>query len=117
MAQEAQNRVQTSIRDFVNTVDKSHLRGMEREMHLCAAECCSDKAARLIISKSRFFNYYSPVRMKFNRNYVSFNFWGYTKTIRKCNIPFKSPIKWLPKMQKKLKFSTFVTILGPFLKK
>lgn len=42
MAQEAQTRVQTAIRDFVNAVDKSHLRGMEREMHLCAAECCSD---------------------------------------------------------------------------
>ena len=47
MAQEAQNRVQTSIRDFVNSVDKSHLRGMEREMHLCAANCCEDKTARL----------------------------------------------------------------------
>ena len=50
MAQEAQNRVQTSIRDFVNSVDKSHLRGMEREMHLCAADCCGDKTARLLIS-------------------------------------------------------------------
>ena len=42
---------------------------------------------------------YSPVRMKFNRNNISFNFWGRTKTIEKCNIPLKSPIKWLPKMQ------------------
>ena len=45
------------------------------------------------------FESYSPVRMKFNRNNVSFNFWGCTKTIKKCNIPLKSPIKWLPKMQ------------------
>ena len=32
MAQEAQTRVKTAIRDFVNDVDKSHLRGMEREI-------------------------------------------------------------------------------------
>ena len=47
MAQEAQNRVQTAIRDFVNSVDRSHLRGMEREMHLCAANCCENTSARL----------------------------------------------------------------------
>ncbi len=45
MAQEAQNRVQTAIRDFVNDVDKSYLRGMERDMHLCAAKCCEDKTS------------------------------------------------------------------------
>ena len=47
MAQEAQNRVQTAIRDFVNSVDRSYLRGMEREMHLCAASCCENTSARL----------------------------------------------------------------------
>ena len=47
MAQEAQTRVQTAIRDFVNDVDKSHLRGMEKEMHQCAAECCSNQIASI----------------------------------------------------------------------
>ena len=43
MAQGAQERVQNSLREFVNHVDKSHLREVERQMHLCAAECCTDK--------------------------------------------------------------------------
>lgn len=47
MAQEAQSRVQTAMRDFVNDVDKAYLRGMEREMHLCAAECCGSKTASI----------------------------------------------------------------------
>lgn len=31
------------MRDFVNNVDKAHLRDMERKMHLCAADCCGNK--------------------------------------------------------------------------
>ena len=42
MAEEAQHRVQSAIRNFVNDVDRTHLRGMERSMHLCAADCCTD---------------------------------------------------------------------------
>ena len=49
-----------------------------------------------------FFFQYSGGQMKFNSNNISFNFSGYTKIIKKCNIPLKSPIKWLPRMQKKI---------------
>ena len=47
MAYEAQSRVQNAIRDFVNEVDKKHLRGLEKDMHLCAADCCSNQAASI----------------------------------------------------------------------
>ena len=47
MAEEAQERVQTGIKNFVNDVDKSHLRPMEKKMHLCAADCCSDPKASI----------------------------------------------------------------------
>ena len=45
---------------------------------------------------------YSGGQMKFNSNNVSLNFSGSTETIKKFNIPLKSPIKWLPRMQKKI---------------
>ena len=44
---QAQSRVQTSIRDFVNEIDKGYLRNMERQMHLCAAECSSNEIATI----------------------------------------------------------------------
>lgn len=47
MAQEAQNRVQSAIRDFVDDVDKAKLREMERTMHLCAANCCENKESSI----------------------------------------------------------------------
>ena len=65
-----------------------------------------------------FLSRYSGGQMKFNKNNISFGFSEYTKSMKKCNIPLKSPIKSLPRMQKKnLKFSTFGSVLGPFLKK
>lgn len=42
MAEAAQSRVQAAIKDFINQVDKSKLRGMKREVHLCSAACCED---------------------------------------------------------------------------
>ena len=47
MAEQAQSRVQQSIKTFVNDVDKDHLRPMERTMHLCAADCCGNKTASI----------------------------------------------------------------------
>ena len=43
MAHGAQERVQNAMRDFVNLIDKKHMREVERQVHLCAAECCADK--------------------------------------------------------------------------
>jgi len=45
MAEAAQSRVQNAIKDFIKTIDRSKLRGYERSMHLCAAECCEDSTA------------------------------------------------------------------------
>ena len=56
-------------------------------------------------------NWYSPVRMKINRTFPSI--W----LNKSCNIPLESPIKLLPKMKKKMKFSTFVSFLGQSFKK
>ena len=47
MAEQAQSRVQNSIKEFVNDVDQTHLRPMERNMHLCAAECCGKNNATI----------------------------------------------------------------------
>ena len=48
--------------------------------------------------------------MKSNKNNISFGFSGYTKSMKKCNIPLEIPIKWLPRMQKK--FQKFQLLLG-----
>ena len=47
MAEEAQTRVQHAIKEFVNDVDQSQLRPMEKNMHLCAAECCGKTNATI----------------------------------------------------------------------
>lgn len=47
MAEEAQQKVQSSIKSFVNSIDKDHLRDMERKMHECAAKCCGNKEATI----------------------------------------------------------------------
>lgn len=45
MAEAAQSRVQSAMKDFINNIDRMKLRGLEREMHLCAANCCADQMA------------------------------------------------------------------------
>ena len=47
MAEQAQSRVQQAIKEFVNDVDQTHLRPMERNMHLCAADCCGKTNASI----------------------------------------------------------------------
>eukprot|EP00088_Acartia_fossae_P003847 TRINITY_DN11651_c0_g1_i1.p1 TRINITY_DN11651_c0_g1~~TRINITY_DN11651_c0_g1_i1.p1 ORF type:complete len:151 (-),score=39.41 TRINITY_DN11651_c0_g1_i1:288-713(-) len=42
MAEAAQSRVQNAVKDFINNIDRSKLRRYERDMHLCAADCCSN---------------------------------------------------------------------------
>lgn len=43
MAEEAQKKVQSSIKAFVNDIDVASLRKMEKQMHECAARCCSNE--------------------------------------------------------------------------
>ena len=45
MADAAQNRVQSSIMELVQRLDRSYLRKMELRMHQCAIECCSNEEA------------------------------------------------------------------------
>ena len=47
MAEQAQNRVQQAIKGFVGDVDQTHLRPMEKNMHLCAAECCGQTSSTI----------------------------------------------------------------------
>ena len=47
MAEDAQSRVQRAVKDFVNAIDRSHLRKMERGMHECAANCCSNESGTM----------------------------------------------------------------------
>ena len=58
----------------------------------------------------------SGEEMKFKSS-KGFNSSGYTKSIKTYNIPLKSPMRLLPRMQKRIIFSTFVGFLGAYLKK
>jgi len=42
MAEAAQSRVQSAMKDFINEIDRSKLRGLQRGMHMCAADCHAD---------------------------------------------------------------------------
>ena len=45
MAEAAQNRVQNAMKDFIEDIDKSKLRPIQRRMYLCSADCMSDMGA------------------------------------------------------------------------
>ena len=47
----------------------------------------------------------------------SFNFSGYTKNNKACNIPLKSPIKWLPTNKKKFKIFNFCQVFRAIFEK
>ena len=42
MAEAAQNRVQTAMKEFIENIDKSKLRPVQKRMYLCNAECMDD---------------------------------------------------------------------------
>ena len=39
MAEAAQNRVQMAMKEFIDNIDKSKLRPVQKRMYLCNAEC------------------------------------------------------------------------------
>ena len=39
MAEAAQNRVQMAMKDFIDNIDRSKLRPVQKRMYLCNAEC------------------------------------------------------------------------------
>ncbi|XP_042243051.1 protein FAM136A-like isoform X2 [Homarus americanus] len=43
MVDQAQFRIQEAMTALVDDLDKTYLRGMQKAMHLCAAECCERK--------------------------------------------------------------------------
>ncbi|KAK7073389.1 hypothetical protein SK128_020357 [Halocaridina rubra] len=43
MVDQAQHRIQEAMTGLVDDLDKTYLRGMQRSMHLCAADCCDKK--------------------------------------------------------------------------
>ena len=46
-----------------------------------------------------------------------FNFSGYTQSTKSCNVPLKSPLKWLPRMQKRKSiFQLLIDFQGNFSK-
>ena len=66
MAEQAQSRVQQAIKEFVNDVDQTQLRPMERNMHLCAADCCG-KTNASIDDVHR----YDRIKLKYNYSKLS----------------------------------------------
>jgi len=47
MAEQAQSRVQSAMKEFINEIDRSKLRGLQRGMHLCAADCHGDSMSSM----------------------------------------------------------------------
>ncbi|CAG0878959.1 unnamed protein product [Darwinula stevensoni] len=47
MAEAAQARVQDAVTKMINDLDKSILRKMQGNMHICAAKCCTNTEANL----------------------------------------------------------------------
>ncbi|XP_068202357.1 protein FAM136A isoform X2 [Palaemon carinicauda] len=43
MVDKAQHRIQEAMTGLVDDLDKTYLRGMQRSMHLCSADCCDRK--------------------------------------------------------------------------
>ena len=42
MAEAAQNRVQVAMKEFIDNIDKSKLRPVQKRMYLCNADCMDD---------------------------------------------------------------------------
>ena len=47
MAEAAQNRVQSAMKDFINNIDKTKLRPIQRQMYVCNAQCMDDPSASM----------------------------------------------------------------------
>ena len=47
MAEAAQSRVQNAMKDFINNIDRTKLRPVQKAMYLCDAECMSDPSASM----------------------------------------------------------------------
>ncbi|XP_045622214.1 protein FAM136A isoform X2 [Procambarus clarkii] len=43
MVEQAQFRIQEAMTALVDDLDKTYLRGIQRTMHMCAAECCEKR--------------------------------------------------------------------------
>ncbi len=43
MVEEQRRRVENEMSKVIEEIDKSHLRGIQSEMHKCAAACCDNK--------------------------------------------------------------------------
>ena len=47
MAEAAQNRVQSAMKDFINNIDRTKLRPIQKQMYVCNAQCMDDPSASM----------------------------------------------------------------------
>ena len=47
MAEAAQNRVQNAMKDFINNIDRTKLRPIQKQMYVCNAQCMDDPSASM----------------------------------------------------------------------
>ena len=47
MAEAAQNRVQNAMKDFINNIDRTKLRPIQKQMYICNAQCMDDPSASM----------------------------------------------------------------------
>ncbi|XP_065367946.1 protein FAM136A-like [Calliphora vicina] len=45
MIQQQRQRIEQAVTEMIDDMDKTHLRKMQTDMHLCAAKCCQDTSA------------------------------------------------------------------------
>ena len=47
MAEAAQNRVQNAMKEFIDNIDRTKLRPIQKQMYLCNVQCMDDPAASM----------------------------------------------------------------------
>ncbi len=47
MSEASRVKVQTSVQNFVDEVDRNHLRKLQKTMHECAATCCANNVSSM----------------------------------------------------------------------
>ena len=47
MAEAAQNRVQSAMKEFIDNIDRTKLRPIQKQMFFCSMQCMDDPAASM----------------------------------------------------------------------
>ncbi|XP_063700684.1 protein FAM136A [Culicoides brevitarsis] len=82
MVEEQSRRIEHEITKIVDDLDKSFLRKMQVEMHLCAAKCCENQTASLDSVQSCVERCSLPLTR--SQNYVQNELQYFQKRLQRC---------------------------------